>query len=202
MNLIRLTELLIYTYGAFCYGAILLLWGREMGQVNYAGRAARPSAPRDGSCLVVGSITLVSLLWFVTNLLIVLAELQPGMRMWPLRSILLTLAFLFPPLIAHTTFVEICADAPGQVRPLWRRLLPPFYGASLVCILVSMLGFYGILDLPAARWAGPRAWRWESCSAWRGCTASAPSRATPRARAAHRSAPCAAPGWCSSRSSS
>ena len=148
MNFIRLTELLIYTYGAFCYGAILLLWGREMGQVNYAGKVTRPASPRDGSCLVVGSITLVSLLWFVTNLLVVLAELQPGMRMWPLRSILLILAFLFPPLIAHTTFVEICVDAPGRVRPLWRRLLPLFYSASFVCILVSMLGFYGVLDLP------------------------------------------------------
>ena len=148
MNLIRLTELLIYTYGAFCYGAILLLWGREMGQVNYAGRAARPAAARDGSSLVVGSITLVSLLWFVTNLLMVLAELQPGMRLYPLRSVLLILAFLFPPLIAHTTFVEICADAPGRVGPLWRRLLPGFYLTSLICIVVSMLGFWGVIDLP------------------------------------------------------
>ncbi|HEU5179193.1 MAG TPA: histidine kinase [Candidatus Polarisedimenticolia bacterium] len=148
MNLIRLTELLIYTYGAFCYGAILLLWGREMGQVNYAGRAARPAAPRDGSSLVVGSITLVSLLWFVTNLLMVLAELQPGIRLYPLRSILLTLAFLFPPLIAHTTFVEICADAPGRVGPPWRHLLRVFYFVSLMCIVVSMLGFWGVVELP------------------------------------------------------
>ena len=146
MNLIRLTELLIYTYGAFCYGAILLLWVREMGQVNYAGRAARP-APRDGSSLVIGSITLVSLLWFLTNLLIVLAELQPGMRHWPLRSVLLTLAFLFPPLIAHTTFVEIGANTPGRVGPLWRRLLPGFYLVSIMCIVVSMLGFWGVLEL-------------------------------------------------------
>ncbi len=147
MNLIRLTELLIYTYGAFCYGAILFLWGREMGQVSYAGHA-RPAAESDGSKLAVGSITLVSLLWFVTNLLIVLAELQPGMRLWPLRSVLLILAFLFPPLIAHTTFVEICADAPGRVGPIWRRLLPAFYLVSLMCIVVSMLGFWGVVELP------------------------------------------------------
>ncbi len=148
MNLIRLTELLIYTYGAFCYGAILYLWGKEMGQVSYAGRAARPAAPGNSSRLVVGSITLVSLLWFVTNLMIVLAELQPGMLLWPLRSVLLILAFLFPPLIAHTTFMEICAAAPGRVGPSWRRLLSAFYLVSLMCLVVSMLGFWGAIGLP------------------------------------------------------
>ena len=77
MRALGLVALLVYTFGAFAYGAILFLW---VTQVRYRRWAAREDvcAPAgreaDG---VNGALLVVSLLWFCCNVGLVLFRLVP-----------------------------------------------------------------------------------------------------------------------------
>ena len=148
MNLVRLMALLIYTYGAFSFGAILILWIRQMGKVGWGGEPARTCPPRRGADFVGGALTLVSFAWFVCSLLLVLIKLDPRIRPYPLMTAMLVQVFLFPPLIAHTTYVEIRSAGAAPLPPAWRFALAAQYLGCLSAMTFSLLGFYRILSMP------------------------------------------------------
>ncbi|MCI0568997.1 MAG: hypothetical protein L0Z52_12550, partial [Acidobacteria bacterium] len=77
MNLARLLALLIYTYGAFSFGAILILWLAQMGRVRWGGRVSQSCGWKPRSDLVGGALTFLSFSWFVCCLLLVLIQLDP-----------------------------------------------------------------------------------------------------------------------------
>ena len=148
MNLVRLTALLIYTYGAFSYGAMFLFWLRQVGRASWAGQRTQSCGPNRSMDLVGGAISLLSFLWFAGSLLLVLINLDPGISQWPLQTVMLILVFLFPPLIAHTTYVEVGGRTdPPLTRP-WRLALGALYLAAVSVIVFSLLGFYRMLPLP------------------------------------------------------
>ncbi|PYQ09914.1 MAG: hypothetical protein DMH00_12215 [Acidobacteria bacterium] len=147
MNLLRLTALLLFTYGAFSYGGMFLLWLRQYGKSGWAGRPTHPTSSSGSADLVGGAITLTSFLWFVVNILEVLTSLSPEMRQWPLDTVLLVLGFLFPPLIAHTTSTEVQCKASSPLPRLWGLVPWVLYPVSLSVLTFCLLGFYGLLSL-------------------------------------------------------
>jgi signal transduction histidine kinase len=152
MNLLRLTALLIYTYGVFSFGAMFVLWAREMGKAGWGG--ARADARACGSRRQVewagGALTLVSFLWFLGSLLLVLIELDPRIRPWPVMSLLLVLAYCFPPLIAHTTYVEVRADEASAIPRRWSLAVAALYLACASVTIFCLSSFYGFIPVAQA----------------------------------------------------
>lgn len=125
MNALRLAALLVFTFGAFAYGAILVLWVRELGRVGWAGRQPPPGRAVD---LVNGALVSVSFVWFLLNITLLLLRLGSQGRFWQIDVATVSLAFLFPPLILHATWVERAAMIH---RATWSWLVALTYAVSL-----------------------------------------------------------------------
>jgi signal transduction histidine kinase len=131
MDGLRLFALLIYTFGAFAYGAMLLMWVRELGRVGWGARRASGRSSREADA-VNGVMIVVSLLWFGCNAAQLLMGLTPQRRMWQLDVAGILLAYSFPPLIMHITWAEVAHERSTPMRPGWRVVLWPMYGAAAV----------------------------------------------------------------------
>jgi len=157
MNLLRLAALLIYTYGVFSFGAMFVLWVREMGKAGWGGARERACGSRRQVEWAGGALTLVSFLWFLGSLLLVLIELDPRIRPWPVMSLLLVLAYCFPPLIAHTTYVEVRADEGSVIPRRWRFAVAALYLGCLSVVTFCLSAFYELIPVSqqvAGRTAG------------------------------------------------
>jgi hypothetical protein len=132
MDALRLVALLIYTFGAFAYGSILLMWVRELGATGWgASRSVHPS--RREVDAVNGALLVVSFLWFLCNVAQLLVGLTPRREVWQLDVAGVLLVFAFPPLIMHATWVEIDPDRTARLSRAWRLALWPVY---VVCAIV------------------------------------------------------------------
>src|SRR5687767_2370223 len=131
MNALGILALLVYTFGAFAYGAVLLLALQEFGARGWAGQPRGPAASgRDGAAeearLVGGIMLAVGFVWFVINVAIAILDLGRGSQHSLVQLVSAYLAFLYPPLIMHVSLAEHMADSsPGAARPSpgWRRAL-------------------------------------------------------------------------------
>jgi histidine kinase/histidine kinase/DNA gyrase B/HSP90-like ATPase len=146
MTVLRVAALLIYTFGVYAYGALLVLWSRDVS------RAARTSAPGGASesyqtVLVSGALFAVSFLWFITNLLMVTLQLAPGGAVgWSLFACLwaaLLLALAFPPLITHMVWAEAHDAHPTLATP-WGLVVGLTYLLAGSAAIVCTLGFSGV----------------------------------------------------------
>jgi signal transduction histidine kinase len=143
VDVLRLLALLVYTCGAFVFGAMSLLWLREFGR--RAGRDRR-RPPID---TVTGMFFLVSLGWFVLNLLVTLLQLGPEARWYSLHSALLWLGLTYPPLVMHLTSLEVTSSG-AAIGRIWRALPWPAYTMTQAIVIWSLLGFYGVIDVADA----------------------------------------------------
>jgi hypothetical protein len=142
MNALRLTELLIYTLGAFAYGAMLALWVRELGRLGWGGRETPGGVSSSEIATLNGLLLTVSFLWFVGNAAILLVGLTPIGRMWQLDVAVILMAFVFPPLIMHLTWSENLT-AHTRLAPGWRLALWPAYAGSLAVPAWCLTVFFG-----------------------------------------------------------
>jgi len=145
MNLLRLTALLIYTYGAFAYGTIVILAIRRYGFGAKPGSglsAAQPCHRFDFSGV---AITLASFVHFSLSLLITLLSRNPEAESWPLLTASLFIAFLFPPLIMHSSFDDLRDATRIPLHPGWKRSLWAVYVVSPSIAVLSALGFWGVI---------------------------------------------------------
>ena len=137
MRAIALAALLIYTFGAFAFGALAAIWGREVRRIR-SGQAGT-GAQID---VVTGALIGVSVLWFCTNLGLLLTRFTPLRGLWQLDVAVVCLAFAFPPIIMH---MEL-AEARSRKQPLafgWRPALLATYAAAVVLPITSILIFAG-----------------------------------------------------------
>ncbi|HSC27029.1 MAG TPA: histidine kinase [Vicinamibacterales bacterium] len=148
MIVMPVVALLVYTFGAFAYGAILLLWIREWGRARWA---SVPCVPDQRQALDTASVFLflVSFLWFVTNLGLVLLELGPPVRVWRVELFAMWLALAFPPLIMHMMTNEVRQTRTAPLRPVWRRVLGAAYVVALLLASGSTLAFHGVGGFPS-----------------------------------------------------
>ncbi|RPJ83360.1 MAG: hypothetical protein EHM18_14340, partial [Acidobacteria bacterium] len=97
MPLILLTFLLIYTFGAVAFAALLVL---SFGQWRKPGRACAGEGANAG-------ILFVSALWFWFNLVVTFKELyQTPEEMWHWYVIIMAVACVFPPLMMRVFYRE------------------------------------------------------------------------------------------------
>ena len=143
MSAVGLLALLVYTVGAFAYGAVLALWVRERDRRRRtAGRddpgARGPSEPR-----VNGVLFAVSFAWFVVNLLSVLLAFA-GLRSWMLDLAAVWIALIYPPIIMHMTWGEVSQSRQPVRARGWGLALAPAYAVAVGLAAVSTAGFAGI----------------------------------------------------------
>lgn len=139
MNALRLIALLTYTFGAFAYGAFLVLWVRELARTRWGGGSPdRPSA-RQAMDPINAALLLVSFLWFCSNVALALIGFMTRRTPWQLEVATICFAFAFPPLIVHITWAEVVHSRKGSVAPGWRAVLWPAYAAALILPLWSLI---------------------------------------------------------------
>ena len=153
MRALGLVALLIYTFGAFAYGAILFLWVTHVRYRHWAARedgCAPAGREADG---VNGALLTVSLLWFCCNVGLVLFRLVPLRAPWQLDVASVCLAFAFPPLIMHTTLSEVAATHP-RMSGAWRIPLWLVYAAAIIIPVWGLaLALSSTADVAARRFA-------------------------------------------------
>lgn len=150
MDLLGLISLLLYTFGAFTFAALLALWLRgaprswAIGQLN----------------LVEGALSFVTLVWFALNLLFTLSPIIPGLNPNFPQLAIFAVAFLYPALIQHV-FSRMAAQPvragahapiPGsgtESRPRgWAVTLGTLYVVGTVMALAILVAAFGWVLAP------------------------------------------------------
>jgi signal transduction histidine kinase len=156
MNVLRVTALVIYSFGAFAYAALLMLW------YQWASHGQRPDhgAPRTSrqTLFVSGSLWAVSFVWFALNLIVVLTQLAPSPPAPGLRSAIplgvFWLAESFPPLITHMVWTEARDNHSPPPAGGWRLIVQLMYVLSGSLAVICTLGFLrlGGVSIGTASW--------------------------------------------------
>ena len=115
MTGLAILALLIYTFGAYAYGAVLWLSLQDYGRRGWA--AQRRDEPTDAE-KVGAAMMLVGFVWFVVNLADAILRLGPPASHSWLQVVILWLSFLYPPIIMHVTVAEVASPvgAPESAR--------------------------------------------------------------------------------------
>jgi signal transduction histidine kinase len=143
MDAVNLIALLVYTTGMCAYGAVLAL------SVKPASDAAQPAKPLTEQDVVGLALWAVTVLWFAVNAIAILERFGVVDAGYADDIAGLWLAFCFPPLIMHITYVEVGASRrpPGGV---WRAALWAMYLVTQTIVVVAVLAFMGVLPVPEA----------------------------------------------------
>ncbi|HQZ38977.1 MAG TPA: histidine kinase [Vicinamibacterales bacterium] len=148
MTAVSLTFLIVCAFGALAYGSSTVMALRQATPVWGSAAAAscnRPSA--------LGRVSLamfaVCTAWFTLNALAEFDTLAFGERHsnWIDLGIL-TLAFVFPPLIMHLVHHEAAAAGSRTMDPAWRWPLPAMY------VISPAIGIF-IVGAAVGAWARP-----------------------------------------------
>jgi hypothetical protein len=135
--------LLIYTFGAYAYGAVLLLSIQDYGRRGWA--AQRRAGPTEAE-LVGVAMMLLGTIWFIANAALAVVELGPPPRRWVFQLVALWLAFLWPPMIMHVTLAEVEAShGRGPRTHVWRWAVRLAYPLVLAIPVWATTVFFGLL---------------------------------------------------------
>jgi len=144
MNAVRVVALLIYSFGAFAYGALSVLHSRQYVRSRW------PKPGEEPGCRLSFAMVLLSVVcfaWFVINFIVLLVQVTPGVSTGPLWATFVGIVFLFPPLLMQVVWSETRDSVRGRVWGL----------AVLAMWLVSQpLSLLGILLL--LKWIEPQTW--------------------------------------------
>jgi len=146
MDWLRVVSLVVYTFGAFAYGAILVVSLARLGRPAWTlgeGRAGGACAPNDA---VGGTLTTVSFLWFAINMVMTLVgEPAAPNLLW---ALFIATVFLFPPLVMHIVLVESADGQPRLAGAAWKRPVWLMYAATQTVSALSLLAVYDVVRLP------------------------------------------------------
>jgi hypothetical protein len=146
VNTLRVFALLVYTYGAFAYGALVLLSLEEWWTAEPTEDSALPSRWRE-LANVGAALQLVSLVWFVVLVVVTLMQLIGAARLWQVDVLLAWLAFSFPPLIMHISYAEVNTGRDTPLPAPWRLLVWLMYAAMHGTMTWSLLVFADVIPL-------------------------------------------------------
>jgi signal transduction histidine kinase len=139
MHGIRLFALLVYTVGAFAYGALIVLWAQELGRVGWGLRSRDAGEERATQAdLVNGALIFVSFGWFLALIAQLLLTVGPGLGYVWLEMAVILIAFTFPPLIAHITWVETRRERPNGLAAPWGWAVVAVYVIAAAIPLSTM----------------------------------------------------------------
>ena len=144
MVVLGILAVLIYTFGAYAYGAVVWLSLQDAGTRGWAGQ--RRADPTEAE--VVGlAMMIVGFVWFLLNLADAVLRLGPRIDNSWLQVAVLWLAFLYPPLIMHVTVAEVAAGDPERCQSLgpWRWASRLAYVPGLAIPLWATLAFMKVV---------------------------------------------------------
>ena len=119
MNLLRVMALLIFTIGAFAYGAITWVWIRDRGKLHWQASKGSTAAVDQRFNTPAGLLFVLCFIWFVVNLLLQLAPLNPALPDNWLSLATVVVSFLFPPLIMHSGYVDAIYCSNAELTRRW-----------------------------------------------------------------------------------
>ena len=141
---LSIAALCVYIFGAYAYGAVVVLALRYRSLV---WPAAAPDAPRLRAAWVGLAMFVVCTVWFVVHSIIEFRYLMGDPRQddWFDLSALV-LVFAFPGLILHTVLVDTAHATPAR-RPgrHWWVIVAGLYAAGAVMAIYVPLAIYGPL---------------------------------------------------------
>ena len=143
MTALGILALLIYTCGAYAYGAVLWLSIQDYGRRGWA--AQRRGSPSDAE--VVGTVMMiVGFIWFLLNTIDAVLQLGDAHQAW-LRLLILWLAFFYPPLIMHVTLSEVVSGQGERAEELkrWRWIVHLAYPLALAVPFWATLSVAGLI---------------------------------------------------------
>jgi hypothetical protein len=133
MDAVALFALLVYGFGAFAFGTILVLWVRELGRVGWGTR------PEKRVDLVNGALVILSFVWFCVLIAQIVVALAGRPRpYWPIETAVIVIAYLFPPLIMHITLAGVTSGRPTPPGRGWRIPVAASYVAAVAIPLVTL----------------------------------------------------------------
>ena len=144
MLVLGVLAVLIYTFGAYAYGAVVWLSLQDAGTRGWAGQ--RRTDPTEAE--VVGmAMMVVGFVWFLLNLADTVLRLGPPIDNSSLQVAVLWLAFLYPPLIMHVTVAEVASGQPEGSEGLgaWRWAPRLAYVPGLVIPIWATLAFMKVV---------------------------------------------------------
>ena len=145
MTAVGILALLLYTFGAYAYGAVLVLSIQDYGRRGWAAqRRARPAEAE----FVGVAMMLLGTIWFIANVVLAIVQLGPPSRQWSYQLITLWLAFLWPPLIMHVTLAEVeGSHGCGPRTRLWRWAVRLAYPLVLAVPVWATAVFFGFIPV-------------------------------------------------------
>lgn len=146
MLLVSLIFLFVCVFGAYAYGAATVLSLRQSRSVWGMNKHYEPGIRKR---IDRTSVTLfaVSTIWFVLHGLIEFRDLiGPSTQGW--LDLGTFVAFLFPPLITHTVYLEAHADGNSAPRPIYRAIVPLMYVLSPGVGLWLIAAIFNLIPRP------------------------------------------------------
>ncbi len=117
MRILTVFSLIIFSFGAISYGALLLIYLRQ----RWEG-----SIPADSPVMV--GVTLLGTVWFLLNLVVVAVELTHQPSVWKFYGLMMSVALLFPPLVMD---IYLSPEEPYlRRRIIWRGTVRVTYAVS------------------------------------------------------------------------
>ena len=145
MTALGILALLIYTFGAYAYGAVAWLSVQDYGARGWA--AQRRDEPRRAEVVGLGLMAL-GFVWFLLNLADAVLRLGPHAGHSWLTLVILWLAFLYPPVIMHVAVAEVSSRHPEshrQLRP-WVWVMRAAYPLALAMPLWATLAILEVIQ--------------------------------------------------------
>ncbi len=148
MLLISLLFLFVYLFGAYAYGAATFL---SMGQAKSLWGLDKNYAPplRERINRASLAIFIISTIWFVLHTLIEFRNLTGNTRQGWL-DLVTFIAFLFPPVIMHTVYLEAHHEGAGRPPRAFGMALPLMYVLSPLVGILLILSIFEIVPRPAS----------------------------------------------------
>jgi two-component sensor histidine kinase len=147
VNVIRIIELLVYAFGVYAYGFILLgmLRGPERDTCVPSRQVER--APSRAIIVIGIGIMVTSFVWFCVSVWHVLVRLIPDYWTWAPDFTRMFIVFLFPPMIAQLTYLETQHKSGKLTHPLWRLIVGAFWLVGPATSVFTLVGFLGLTPL-------------------------------------------------------
>jgi signal transduction histidine kinase len=142
MDAVRVVALLIYAFGAFAFGALSVLHTRQYIRSRW------PGSSEESPCWASFAMVLLSfvcLVWFLINLVLLLAPLTPNLDTAPLLAIFIGTVFLFPPLLMHVVWAEARDSVSGRG---WGFAVLAMWVVSQPVPVLGILLFMGWIEPP------------------------------------------------------
>ncbi|HYE86390.1 MAG TPA: histidine kinase [Vicinamibacterales bacterium] len=140
MALVSLLFLFVYLFGAYAYGAATLL---TVGQAHSVWGADKVYSPQIRQRIDKASLGLfvISTVWFVVHVLIEFRELTSGPSRQGLLDLFTFIAFLFPPFIMQTVYLESHGEGTGAPPAIYQWL------PRVMFVVSPLLGVYFVLAI-------------------------------------------------------